>query len=689
MIKNGSSLIIVIVSVFTSSFLSALELTSNNFIYLNDLNLNSVQGCIDPNAVNYSSEATIQAQDDWNNILCIYDSCDDAPSEGCIYVNSFGVWNEHFGASECLSYGGTPCSGQLEGCMDEKATNYNSDATSQSKDEWGNILCVYASCEDVPHNGCMYVNTFSSWKQSFTAFECSAYGGTSCIFGCIDSTMSNYNQFANTSDNSCVTWQDYALQLEDEVFFENNPIEAFAECMEVVSETISLDLPKGWSMFGYTCLESVNVEMGLSEISSQIEIVKDESGSAYLPEWGFNGVGNFQFAEGYQIKMREKVNGFQFCSTLSLAKEGDYNFKAGKDYLLKNNIPFQVKGVVYVPAYPGNNPMLNEFNETEQLKNSIYTDLLNIKAMGANTVRFWTAPDYCYEALQSVGDLFILQTIWIPGDADDFHEAQFKESVKEDIREYVDRIYSLSIDNNPPLLGFILGNELYESSILSTDAAHPEINHYNGRYITTDIGITPTEAFLAEMADYLKIYEFENYGKVSLVSYANEIRTIDILDTPFLDFRSHNAYTDVISWYRPNTSSGSFTRTIFQGYAEELKSRFPNVPLLFTETGLSVSPNAIHVGPPNYGYGGNTETEQATCLLQQIDDINSAELPIAGVCFHEYMDAWWKFGLEDSYSQDPEDVQEWFGLVRTKQFGNWYQTEFRPSYLGIQGKWRD
>lgn len=76
----------------------------------------------------------------------------------------------------------------------------------------------------------------------------------------------------------------------------------------------ALELPQGWSMFGYTCLESVDVIEAFFEVSQSIIIVKDYVGNAYLPDWGFNGIGDLQFARGYQIKLSEPLNDFQFCS---------------------------------------------------------------------------------------------------------------------------------------------------------------------------------------------------------------------------------------------------------------------------------------------------------------------------------------------------------------------------------------
>ncbi len=367
----------------------------------------------------------------------------------------------------------------------------------------------------------------------------------------------------------------------------------------------------------------------------------------------------------------------------------DNPFSVDKNYIHLNNKKTEVKEVVYVPAYPGNLPwdIENAPTLSAELEGSIRTDIANIKAMGANTIRFWGAPEYCYEVIKNIGGLYILQTIWFDGEQPDFQNNTYKNQTKNYIRTIIDRIYSAYNNENPPILAFLVGNELSEQSIKSTDAAHPEINKFTGNFIKTETGITATEAFIAEMADYLKTYEKEKYGRVSLVSYSNDIRTAYLIDTPFLDFRSHNAYSYAVPYYRPNTQHGSSTGTLFQGWLEELKAKHPEVPLLITETGLSVSPNAAHIGPPNYGYGGNTISEQATGIIQNIYDLKNTNLPIAGVCIHEYLDAWWKFSLEDSYTHDPDDIEEWFGIVSIVESAEWYHTQPRPVYEELKKIW--
>jgi hypothetical protein len=92
-------------------------------------------------------------------------------------------------------------------------------------------------------------------------------------------------------------------------------VETVSDCEQ---QDIPIDLPEGWSLFGYTCLESVDVIEAFADFSESINIVKDYLGNAYLPSWSFNAIGELQFARGYQIKMIETVEDFQFCTTPSI-----------------------------------------------------------------------------------------------------------------------------------------------------------------------------------------------------------------------------------------------------------------------------------------------------------------------------------------------------------------------------------
>ena len=169
-----------------------------------------VLGCMDVNATDYDITATEQAYNQYGNLSCIYASCEDIPDvEGCIYADSYASFYPGFGPVECANYGGTACTIAILGCLDANASNYDATATAQAYDQYGNLSCIYASCEDVPESGCIYVDGFGAFNESFNATQCEGYGGIACtegdpdVQGCMDVTASNYDASATIDDGSC------------------------------------------------------------------------------------------------------------------------------------------------------------------------------------------------------------------------------------------------------------------------------------------------------------------------------------------------------------------------------------------------------------------------------------------------------------------------------------------------------
>ena len=74
-----------------------------------------------------------------------------------------------------------------------------------------------------------------------------------------------------------------------------------------------IDLDDGWNMFGYGCPEAINLIDGVSNYSELIMIVKDDWGLAYIPEYGFNGIGDLTPGAGYQIKLSQAIDNFSLC----------------------------------------------------------------------------------------------------------------------------------------------------------------------------------------------------------------------------------------------------------------------------------------------------------------------------------------------------------------------------------------
>ena len=74
--------------------------------------------------------------------------------------------------------------------------------------------------------------------------------------------------------------------------------------------TIQINLIEGWNMIGYTCQYENDAEDMFLSIEDEIIIVKNNSGNVFMPEFGFNGIGNLIPGLGYQIKLYNPVSNF-------------------------------------------------------------------------------------------------------------------------------------------------------------------------------------------------------------------------------------------------------------------------------------------------------------------------------------------------------------------------------------------
>ena len=97
----------------------------------------------------------------------------------------------------------------ISGCMDLNASNYDMDATEQQLDQYGNINCLYTSCNEIPEPGCIYPDGFGPFNAEFTSSDCTTYGGTPCegitsdLNGCMDENATNYNINATIDNGTC------------------------------------------------------------------------------------------------------------------------------------------------------------------------------------------------------------------------------------------------------------------------------------------------------------------------------------------------------------------------------------------------------------------------------------------------------------------------------------------------------
>ena len=296
-----------------------------------------VYGCIDENAINYNANANIQDEDQYGNKLCTYTSCDDVPTDGCNYGNSFAAWNTWFGASDCINYGGTPCESGTTGCTDATAINYNPDAIQD------NNSCEYASCSPnwepvlTDQNHSIFIT--GNWTDiNGNPLEEGAAIGVFFRDNNGDLKSAGWKIFTNGTvqiaamgDDSSTTELDGLAAGEElkfriwdpetceeypaSVTFTEGPQSYISNGITFISSVNAvlpspkeqiLNLVKGWSIIStYMIPENTNFADVVSPIVENVIIAKDYTGAAYLPEYNFNGIENIVLGQGYQIKTTE------------------------------------------------------------------------------------------------------------------------------------------------------------------------------------------------------------------------------------------------------------------------------------------------------------------------------------------------------------------------------------------------
>jgi hypothetical protein len=93
-----------------------------------------------------------------------------------------------------------------------------------------------------------------------------------------------------------------------------------------------IDLGAGWNMIGYLRTEPAATDAVMADIVAEenLVIVKNYQGLAYLPEWGFNGIGDMHPGEGYQLK----VNNDDVLQYLS----NDDSYRLAEMEIVENNV---------------------------------------------------------------------------------------------------------------------------------------------------------------------------------------------------------------------------------------------------------------------------------------------------------------------------------------------------------------
>ncbi|MBR8535815.1 T9SS type A sorting domain-containing protein [Carboxylicivirga sediminis] len=289
---------------------------------------------------------------------------------------------------------------------------------------------------------------------------------------------------------------------------------------------------------------------------------------------------------------------------------------------------FFVKGVGYeLGALPGQLPWQKTFSPEQ-----IHNDIQRILAGGFNTIRTW-AP-FTKEELDVIAayDIKIIMGIWIDPHGD-FSDPVFINEAENIVRDVLS--YSKDYGN---IIAYLIMNEPSPATIF--DSGYTE---------TTDL-----------WQQLVQIIHSGHPGRpVSISNTCNGT----YIDSGIFDFKAFNVYV-----YNPVTVNYLYEYQDYIAYLRTLNQ--PEQPLIISEYGLSVSPS----GPGNWGYGGNTLSEQTNGVLHMYQSLVNGGA--AGSCVFNYADGWWKAGNE--YVHD-DAAEEWFGLVEYSSLSDAVGTE-RPAW---------
>ena len=235
------------------------------------------------------------------------------PTEMLVMPNdpSNPYWN-----ASCMS---TP------GCMDPAATNFNWMATEDD-----------GSCEYPNTELCQNINLNTGWSM-FSTYITNSNMDLANILSSVSGEViiaKNYLGAAYLPDwnfnaiGEITHSQGYSIKTSNDLTIEICGIYN-------LPEENSIDLPGGWFSIGYLRLEPSPVNLVVNDIVDDIIILKDYLGNAFLPEFDFNGIGDLNPGQGYQIK----TEGQAILTYLS----NDQEYRLDHLEVIENNVSHYAK----------------------------------------------------------------------------------------------------------------------------------------------------------------------------------------------------------------------------------------------------------------------------------------------------------------------------------------------------------
>jgi len=372
-------------------------------------------------------------------------------------------------------------------------------------------------------------------------------------------------------------------------------------------------------------------------------------------------------------------------------------------------IPFFMKGVNLGIAVPGTFP--GELAASREQYAEWFTQ---IKEAGFNCIRLYTLhyPRF-YEVLDSFNiansknPLFFIQGVWleeeIPGNNPDL--MAMTEVFNKEIEDNIDCVHgnrviderrgkafgAYSKDASAWCMAYIIGREIHPAEVLTTNENHPTLTSFSGNHFSIK-GVAASEAWSTARLDHLLSYESQKYNTQRPVSMSSwptldplrhpeeefkdedsasiDLSKIIVKKAPagfFLSYHAYPYYPDFISKqtdyleyfddYGPNS---------YWGYLEDLKSHYPEYPLIIAEFGVPSSWGVAKYASSGMNHGGHEEDQQGRTILRMLETIKSANCG-GGISF-SWIDEWFKrTWITDPMDSNPEGRLLWHNITAAEQ----------------------
>ncbi|MBQ8589595.1 MAG: hypothetical protein IJ486_03985 [Firmicutes bacterium] len=349
-----------------------------------------------------------------------------------------------------------------------------------------------------------------------------------------------------------------------------------------------------------------------------------------------------------------------------------------------------------------------------------------IQAMGANTVRVYTIhhEDF-YEAVYEYNvnnpdPLYFIHGLWVDDYVQNSHrdayDDEFLQRFLDDSRILVDVIHgnrsieagrgygsgTYQCDISPWVIGYILGVEWEDVTVVYTDNMKPQMNSYQGTYLQTTEEASAFEAMLARVGDNIIDYESTRYKEQRLVAFSNwpttdpfkypeivskvflkcaEVDVEHIIQTEEFQsgcFASYHIYPyypyylglldpeDLMPWVK----EGESVENTYRLYLRMINEHH-SIPVIISEFGVPSSRGMAQMEEYSYRSQGRlSEQEQGQAIVDCWTDIKAAGC--AGGAIFTWQDEWFKRTwntmanvdlTRTPYWSDYQTNEQYFGLL--------------------------